>query len=76
MPAKRLSAHQLEVPDWGICFELEKEIPEDISFVGDAVKHYSDSVYFIILRRCSVQLRKSADLEPAKNSSIMQMDRL
>ena len=60
VPAKRLSAHQLEVPDWGICFELEKEIPEDISFVGVRA-HY---------------IEVSADLEPAKNSSIMQMDRL
>ena len=30
VPAKRLSEHQLDVPDWGICFELEKEIPDGI----------------------------------------------
>ena len=60
VPAKRLSGHRLEVPDWGICFELEKEIPEDISFVGVRA-HY---------------IEVSSNLEPMKNSSVMQMDRL
>ena len=60
VPAKRLSEHQLTVPDWGICFELEKEISEDISFVGVRA-HY---------------IEVSSDLESMKNSSIMQVDRL
>ena len=60
VPAKRLSEHQLTVPDWGICFELEKEISEDISFVGVRA-HY---------------VEVSSDLESMKNSSIMQVDRL
>ena len=60
VPAKRLSAHQLEVPDWGICFELKREIPEDITFVGVRAQY----------------IEVSSDVEPMKNSSIMQMDRL
>ena len=60
VPAKRLSEHQLDVPDWGICFELEKEIPENTTFVGVRA-HYIDV---------------STDLAEAKNSSVMQTDRL
>ena len=60
VPAKRLSEHKLDVPDWGICFELEKEIPEDITFVGVRA-HY---------------IEVSPKLEPTKNSAIFQMDRL
>ena len=60
VPAKRLSEHQLDVPDWGICFELEKEIPENTTYVGVRA-HYIDV---------------STDLAEAKNSSVMQTDRL
>ena len=60
VPAKRLSEHQLDVPDWGICFELEKEIPKNTTFVGVRA-HYIDV---------------STDLAEAKNSSVMQTDRL
>ena len=52
VPAKRLSEHQLTVPDWGICFELEIEISVDISFVGVRA-HY---------------IEVSSDLESMKNS--------
>ena len=58
VPAKRLSEHQLDVPDWGICFELE--IPENTTYVGVRA-HYIDV---------------STDLAEAKNSSVMQTDRL
>ena len=60
VPAERLSAHELNVPDWGICFALEKEIPEDTTFVGVRA-HY---------------IEVSSDLAEAKNSSVMYMDRL
>ena len=50
----------MDVPDWGICFELEKEIPENTTFVGVRA-HYIDV---------------STDLAEAKNSSVMQTDRL
>ncbi len=56
VPAKRLSEHQLDVPDWGICFELEKEIPENTTYVGVRA-HYIDV---------------STDLAEGKNSSVMQ----
>ncbi len=32
--ARRLDAHRLEVPDWGIRLCLKREIPEDITAVG------------------------------------------
>ena len=33
-PARRLSEHALEIPGWGLSLRLERDIPEDIAWVG------------------------------------------
>lgn len=30
----RMGLHKIEVPDWGISMEMEREIPEDIRYIG------------------------------------------
>lgn len=32
--ARRLDAHRLEVPEWGICLCLKREIPKDVTGIG------------------------------------------
>lgn len=34
VPANRISDHEIIAPDWNIRFVLEKDIPEDITYVG------------------------------------------
>lgn len=58
--AKRLSAHELLALDWNIHFELEREIPEDLAFVGIRA-HYVEVV---------------AGRQVGVNTSTMKVDRL
>lgn len=41
--AKRISAHEIFAPDWQMRFVLEREVPEDLAFVG-ARAHYIEVI--------------------------------
>lgn len=41
--AERISAHEISAPDWGMHFELQRKVPEDLAYVG-ARAHYIEVI--------------------------------
>lgn len=60
--ARRIDAHRLEVPDWGICFCLEREIPDGVTGIGYRA-HDFVPVWGGRRNHClSVQVRRMAEM--------------